>query len=134
MLKEINIIASNSNSLKKKKLFAKVWKFGFKNIYPNYQTLYRYQSNCWLRISCQQNRSRNSDKNSHLEKFEATKCVFRSCKFLKLSKELNMFLLLRTTIMCRVVYRSFMKLHRFSCYFFIRHRHFQSAEKKIRKN
>jgi hypothetical protein len=85
-------------------------------------------TNCWLRISCQQNRLRNSDKNSYLEKFEATKCVFRSCNFLNLSKELNMFLLLRTTVMCTVVYRNIMKLHRFSCYFFIRHRDFQSTE------
>jgi hypothetical protein len=32
----MNIIACNSNSIKKK-LYAKVWKFNFKNIYP---TLY----------------------------------------------------------------------------------------------
>ena len=52
----------------------------------------------------------NSDKNSYLENFEATKCVFRSCNFWKLSNELNMFLLLRTTVLCTVVYRSIMKL------------------------
>ena len=48
-------------------LYAKVWKFDLKNIYPKYQTLYRYRSNCWLNISCQQNRSR---KKSLLDKFE----------------------------------------------------------------
>ena len=36
MLKVMNIIACNSNSIKKK-LYAEVWKFDFKNIYP---TLY----------------------------------------------------------------------------------------------
>ena len=52
----------------------------------------------------------NSDKNSYIEKFEATKCVFRSWNLWKLSKELNMFLLLRTTVLCTVVYHNIMKL------------------------
>ena len=28
-------------------LYAKIWKFGKKNVYPNYQKLYWYQSNCY---------------------------------------------------------------------------------------
>ena len=52
----------------------------------------------------------NSDKNSYLENFEATKCVLGSCNFWKFSNELNMFLLLRTTVLCTVVYRNIMKL------------------------
>ena len=45
-----------------------------KNIYPKYQTFYRYRSSCWLRVSCQQNRSRKRWKDN----WKLTKCVFRS--------------------------------------------------------
>ena len=45
--KETNIIASNSNFRKRRKLsLAKILKLDIKNIYPNYQTLYPYRSNC----------------------------------------------------------------------------------------
>ena len=37
MLKELNIIAFNHNSFKKKMLYDKVWRFDIKNIYPKYQ-------------------------------------------------------------------------------------------------
>jgi hypothetical protein len=79
----------------------------------------------------------NSGKNSFFEKFEATKCVFRSCNLWKLSKELNMFLLPRTTVLCTVVYRNIMKLSFIpsvvaSCNSnnFFRYQDFQSAEIK----
>jgi hypothetical protein len=52
-------------------------------------------------FSCQQNRSRKQWTNSFLKtNLKLTKCVFRSCNVWKLSKELNMFLLLRITVMC----------------------------------
>ena len=72
----------------------------------------------------------NSDKNIYLE----------VVTFEKLSKELNMFLLLRTTVICTVVYRSIMKLSFIasvvaSCntIFFSAPR-FSKSRKKIRKN
>ena len=36
----MNTIASNHNSLKKKLLYDKVWKFDIKNIYPKYTKVY----------------------------------------------------------------------------------------------
>jgi hypothetical protein len=36
----LNTIASNHNSLKKKLLYDKVWKFDIKNIYPKYTKVY----------------------------------------------------------------------------------------------
>ena len=82
MLKEINIIASNSNSLKKNYLLK----------YEN-STLKIYISEVCIKQYTDVDQTvdfvfpvskidgKNSDKNSYLENFEATKCVLGSCNF-----------------------------------------------------
>jgi hypothetical protein len=64
-----------------------------------------------------------------------TKCVFRSCNFWKLSKELNMFLLLRITVMSTscLSFQSLQLLLPVIQTIFFRCRDFQSAEKKIQQ-
>ena len=88
MLREINIIASNSNSLKKNHML-KYENLTFKNIYfRNIKQYTEVDPTVDFVFPVNKIDRKNSDKNSYL------------------SKELNMFLLLRTTVLCTVVYRN----------------------------
>ena len=77
----MNIIASNSNSLKKKK---KNYMLKYENstLKIDIRTIkhYWYRSNCWLRTSCQQNRSENG-KNSFLKKLKLSNAYSEAITF-----------------------------------------------------
>ena len=126
----MNIIAFN-HILFKTLLYDQVWKFDIKNIYPKYQTLYRYRSNYWLRISenflVNKIDREDSEKNSFLVKIEATKCVLRSYNLWKLFKELNIFVLLRIIVTSLQLLLPVIQTIFFRCC------DFQSAENKFAK-
>jgi hypothetical protein len=73
-------------------LYDKVWKFAIKNIYPKYIKVYTdIDPTVNFVFSVNKIDRENSEKLVSQDKFEVNQ---------KLSKELNMFLLLRITVMC----------------------------------
>ena len=94
----MNTIASNHNSFKKKLLYDKVWKFDINNIYPKYIKVYTDIDPTVDFIFPVNQIDRKTVKKIFLKtNLKLTKCIFRSCNVWKLSKELNMFLLLTWT-------------------------------------
>jgi len=80
----VHVPKSEKCRLKLVKTTGTVYGVPFKNIYLNYQTLYRYPSNCLLLFPVNKIDRENSEKNSYLEKFEATKCLsFENFKKIK---------------------------------------------------
>ena len=77
ILKEMNILASNSNL--KKKCYMLKYKISTLNIYISELSNTDIDPTVDFIFPVNKIDRENSDKNSYLEKFEATKCVFKSC-------------------------------------------------------
>ena len=81
MLKEINIIASNSNYFLNKFYMLKYENSTLKIYIRTIKQYTDIDPTVDFVFLVNKIDHENSDKNSYLEKFEATKCVFRSCNF-----------------------------------------------------